>query len=614
MSRKHIFGLVCIFLLLAGATQAFAQERVGPVNYNPFLNKGKNKNIAAKTTAASLPFFEDFTGYDVFPDNTKWLDREVYVNNTMCASPISRGVATFDALNERGMPYDTLNPSTVLYADSLTSVPINLSTHVPADSIYLSFFFQPAGLGFAPDAGDSLMLFFLQKNGVWTKMWAQDGSASAPFQQVLIPVTDTQFFYGNFQFRFVNIASIDLNDDIWNLDYIRMDAGRNMNDTAINDIAFSENPSFMLNDLTYMPYRQFLANANQERASQQTVNIRNNYGTARSVVFTEVATSGATTLATFTNSSVSIAPYSDQPLTAPVYTNTVPIGGQDDKVIFNNKFYINATPAGEPKDNDTIVQQQIFDNYLAYDDGTAEKSYFLNLFPTLPGKIAIEYNLNQPDTVRGVAIYFGRQVPTASSKFFSAEVYSSITPNSPAETVVYEEDLLQPSYADTVNHFWYYRFQTPVAMPAGVFYMGVTQPALSGSDSLYIGLDVNRISGNHAYYNVLDQWVSSSISGALMIRPILGQDFTGTSVKNIFNDGRDWVVYPNPAQESIAISLTNNTKPFNFEISDMEGRIVERGSGTNGQTVNINNLVPGVYLVRLLQNGLASIPKKIIKL
>ena len=81
------------------------------------------------------------------------------------------------------------------------------------------------------------------------------------------------------------------------------------------------------------------------------------------------------------------------------YSST-PTTSYYEKVIFENKYYLQAPSGDASKENDTIVGQQIFDNYLAYDDGTAEMSYFLNLFPTLPGKIAIEHKLNQPDTLR----------------------------------------------------------------------------------------------------------------------------------------------------------------------------------------------------------------------
>ena len=62
-----------------------------------------------------------------------------------------------------------------------------------------------------------------------------------PFKQVMVPVADIKFFHPSFQFSFVNKASINVNDDVWNVDYVRMAANRNMYDTLVNDIAWAEN-------------------------------------------------------------------------------------------------------------------------------------------------------------------------------------------------------------------------------------------------------------------------------------------------------------------------------------------------------------------------------------
>jgi len=208
-------------------------------------------------------------------------------------------------------------------------------------------------------------------------------------------------------------------------------------------------------------------------------------------------------------------------------------------------------------------------------------------------------------------------VPVATSKYFSVAVYSSITPNSPAETNIYQQDLFQPGYVDTVNHFYYYKFDMPVPLPAGVFYVGTIQPALSGSDSLYIGLDANRVTGNHLYYNVLDQWVSSTVTGALMIRPLLGQPISGTEVNNITAPlAADWSVYPNPAASVLYFDRGKTAKAVAYEITDMQGRLVQTGRLAAEQrgSADISSLPPGVYLIRLQENGIPGQPKKLVKL
>ncbi|RYD87483.1 MAG: hypothetical protein EOP50_20685, partial [Sphingobacteriales bacterium] len=148
-----------------------AQEGQAPVNHNPFV-KNNGAKASKKTTVIPLPFFEDFNGPGQSPDPSRWLDVHVYVNNTMAFNPVSRGVATFDALNAKGGPYDSLSNTAYRYADSLTSQPFDFTLYTPADSIYLSFFIQPQGNGFAPETQDSMILYFKRSNGAWAKVWS----------------------------------------------------------------------------------------------------------------------------------------------------------------------------------------------------------------------------------------------------------------------------------------------------------------------------------------------------------------------------------------------------------------------------------------------------------
>jgi hypothetical protein len=612
MKKQWIVWMILLWAPLAASAQG---EGVAPLRFNPQLKGITPKSSLAKKTAAklSLPFFEDFTDYALFPSSDRWADSEVYINNTMCIDPIARSVATFDALNKRGRPYDTVSRYSQLYADSLTSQPFDLSIHTPGDSIYLSFFYQPQGRGFSPETSDSFMLFFHRKSGGWQQMWAVPGADVQPFQQVMIKVADTDFLYDNFQFRFVNKASINSNDDVWNLDYIRMAANRNANDTAVRDLAFTDDPTFLLNDYTSMPYRQFLANAAAERSASMSGIIWNHYNTNATVNYgyTAVETTTGNPLGS-ASSTVNITPFDKQTFSFPVYSTTVTPPGNLSRIVYRNTFFLQSGSPNEPKANDTIVREQVFDNYLAYDDGTAEKSYFLNLASSLPGKTAIEFHLNRADTLRGMAIYFGQQVPTASGKYFSGVVYSKLggIAGGTQDVKIHEQEFLTPIFTDSINCFTVYRFDTGIIMPTGVFYLGTTQPASSGSDSLYIGLDVNRVSGNHLYYNVLNSWQSSSVSGALMIRPLLGGPITGTAVDKVTTPANVLSVYPNPCRALLHISgKTDNAR---YLITDMQGRAVQEGLYTNNG-ISVVSLPPGMYLLRLKQGEYWSVPQKFIK-
>ncbi len=608
-----------MMLLLFGmpVIAAAQSERVAPLRWHPQLQNAHApaKSYAQKTAALTLPFFEDFTDYALYPNPARWTDSEVYVNNTMCIDPIARGVVTFDALNERGRPYDTTNRYNVLFADSLTSQPIDLSGNVASDSIYLSFFYQPQGRGFSPEVQDSFMLFFHRKSGGWQQMWAMPGSDVQPFRQVMIPVTDTEFFAPDFQFRFANKASINSNDDVWSLDYIRMGVNRSFSDTAVRDLAFTNDPTFLLNDYTAMPYRQFLPNAAAERAVQMTDTFWNHYGTNATVSYgyNAVETTTGTPLGSAATSA-NVGPFAKRGILFPTYTTTVTPPSSRSRIVYRNTFFLQSGNPNEPKDNDSIVREQVFDNYLAYDDGTAEKSYFLNLSTPLPGKTAIEFRLNAPDTLRGIAIYFGQQVPTATGKFFNATVYSKLGGilGGTQDVKLYETDLLLPLFSGAVNGFTVYRFDQAVPLPAGVFYLGTTQPANFGSDSLYIGLDANRVGGNHLYFNVLNSWQGSLLSGALMIRPLLGGPVTGTAVDNTSRQAAAITLYPNPCADVLHIAAAPQSISH-YAITDMQGRVVSEGAYSAGAEISVAALPPGLYLLRLRVGGLWSVPQKFIK-
>jgi hypothetical protein len=618
---RHFFTgyifFVSLFLAFAGA----AQEATGPVRYNPWLTKRPVALNTMRTTATtlSLPFFEDFTTYSLYPDSNRWADYEVYINNTMGVRLVSRGVATFDALDSRGIPYDSFSNSTFRYADSLTSLPIDLSANVPSDSVYMSFFYQPQGNGFYPLAQDSLMLFMKTVYGGYAKVWSVPGTTLQPFRQVMIAITDTIFFHSGFQFRFINKAALNYSDANWNIDYINLNRGRSINDTGTNDPAVTSNPTFLLNDYTSMPYRQFMAAPALERAASLSDSINNglNSGRSFSYHFMSTALNTGTVLQSPTSGTVTIPALNAAGVFVPAYTSSIPLSsvGYHDRVVFQHKFYFDQIGIADPAANDTIVTPQVFDNYLAYDDGTAEKSYYLNLFPTLPGMVQVEYHLNTPDTMQGMAIYFGRQIPFAFYKTFTMQVYSALAGinGAPADVQLYSQDLCDPGYADTINHFWIYKFNQPLPLPAGTFYAGTMQPAESGSDSLYFGLDVNRVGGNHAYYNVLSMWNPSLISGAIMMRPLFGQAVTGSGVNVVAGTIANWQLTPNPARDVVQVSYSCDADAA-YAISDMQGRVVSSGLLDREKMVNVAALAPGMYIMQVSAPSLNPLPQKFIKL
>ena len=155
------FALVLAFGIFA--CQAMAQEILTP--FKTTADKAPVRRSVAE--ARFLPFFEDFSQSILYPDSTKWTDNNVLVNDGFTLFPPNRNGATFDVLDANGRVYDYAI-SNAFVAEYLTSARIRLDSIMepepraltPADSVYLSFYYQPQGNGNAPEEQDSLVLQF----------------------------------------------------------------------------------------------------------------------------------------------------------------------------------------------------------------------------------------------------------------------------------------------------------------------------------------------------------------------------------------------------------------------------------------------------------------------
>ena len=159
MSFKALALMMAIGLI---GSPVIAQEIL-----TPFGNATKAPARKGVAEARFLPFFDDFSQSNTYPDSTKWTDNNVLVNAGFPVCPPSRKGVTFDVLDANGKVY-SYAISNAFVAEYLTSVRIRLDSIMepepraltPADSVYLSFYYQPQGNGNAPEEQDSLVLQF----------------------------------------------------------------------------------------------------------------------------------------------------------------------------------------------------------------------------------------------------------------------------------------------------------------------------------------------------------------------------------------------------------------------------------------------------------------------
>ncbi|MCB0642201.1 MAG: hypothetical protein KDC44_11200, partial [Phaeodactylibacter sp.] len=193
--------------------------------------------MVIQSDTLSLPFFDDFSYTGPYARERYWLDRDAFINNTLAKDPPSVGLATLDGLDRGGRPYLTVGS-----ADCLTSKYINLSG--TGDDVYLKFFISPKGYGLLPNESDSLLLQFRNSDGEWNSIAKFDGidvpvDSVPPFEFYSFQISENQYKYNGFQFRFVNyVAPVGIYD-LWHIDYVRLAENEGSDDT-FQDVAFTQ--------------------------------------------------------------------------------------------------------------------------------------------------------------------------------------------------------------------------------------------------------------------------------------------------------------------------------------------------------------------------------------
>jgi hypothetical protein len=528
-----------------------------------------------------------------------WMDNYAYINSTFPLNPPTIGVATLDGLNEFGLPY---NKSSVLaygVADYLTSRPLDLGSLNNADSIYLSFFYEPKGLGDFPNAQDSLILEFKDNKDQWRRVWGTGGYTTEAemlntFKQILIkfpfPVfpTDPLYFYKGFQFRFKNYASLTGNNDHWHIDYVRLDKNRNAEDTLIKDVSFVYPMPSILKEYSLMPPDHF----HPDSSIIDTLTIYNNYlgSPFQNDYCIGADNAGINTFITCPIYNTSV----NQIFKRALKDFNIPKQIGDSTSV---KIFAYTKTQADIASNDTLVGYQVFSNLLAYDDGSAEKGYGLQ--GNGLKKLAYEFNFIKKDTLSGIRIHYTNIDENVKDLIFNINVWDSISLNNAYDRLLAEIVNRKPTYIDPVNSFIYYKLDTPLIL-SGKFYIGFTQTDLR---NLQIGYDVNSTKGKDKIFIYSSgAWKKSSVTmpGSPMIQAIVDGNckncLTSAEVKKA-TTATSFSIYPNPTQGLLHIS-TDSREPYHVTIFSMKSASIHSSIYSNNQTLDISDLESGIYIVQ----------------
>ena len=636
---KFLFTLTACALLQV-TSNLFAQEKITVNNGslsiganldNPILiDFSQNKENTLKTTSAaacptvtvSLPFFDDFVQEDsYFPNCDKWQDDQVVITKNAAYNPRTIGTATFDGLNSAGKPYNQLaNPNQANSADTLTSQLIDLSSYTNASNVYLSFFYQPQGLGDRPEIGDSLFLEFKDINGDWHKMQSYEGVNSANFGVNDSPeftpdmfIIENDFLHSEFQFRFRNIGSINGNNDNWHIDYVYLDANRRDGDFYFTDVAFTDVPVSPLKRYSAMPWNHFRDSMLNDTLVMRNWNLSNISGTLDreytivnqtnnniilstpmpAITYSPSPNANDLTTGGFINSLNSFTP-TDSCTLLSTYTILNPTDFQ------NNPIFAL---------NDTVKKETRLHNYFAYDDGTAESRIIAERIGT---KVAVEFKTTVEDTLRGIYFHLPYYLNrNAENDYINVKVWLANK-----DTEVFSRDIYRLRYSDYRNGFHYVELTdfegnpTPVYLPENMnFYIGWEQ---ASTVSVPVGFDRNNDASQYTYVYTGAGWENVELNGAIMIRPFLSLSGNDNPVgidhiSEVEANKASFKLYPNPTSSYQILNmewLLNNENPSYIAVYNTLGQCVHQAnisSFEQGETLQIElpKLTTGMYFVRV---------------
>ncbi|WP_276496766.1 T9SS type A sorting domain-containing protein [Pontibacter litorisediminis] len=594
-----------LFILGGAAAGASAQAVLQPLQQEARQPQKYTKAIQLRLAAEqTLPFFDDFAQADTL-STARWNSGGVFINNRYALRPITLNVASLDGLDARGRAYAP-NSLAAGPSDTLTSAPILLGGLTPADSVYLSFYWQSGGLGDVPDRTESnlryLALEFLDNTGTWQEVWRQPAVGEVTdFAQVFVGLREARYFHSGFRFRFRNVGLRNGLADVWNLDYVELDKNRRKGQNTNRDIAISQSISRLLKNYTAMPARQFLANPEAELAEEVQATL-NNLGDFPGAISWRgyIRKAGTAAADTFLREQALIPGLARQyPVTGIPTVENINLPASDSFVLVHGIWLDTKEQSPRQRANDLTERSTVFADYYALDDGTAEAGFsFLGTGNT---QVAQRFDANLTDQVRAFRVYFPRVGQDISGSSITFRIWDDAN-GLPGESVYQQSFQIQ--YSDSLNGFYEVELTQPVRVQ-GPFYIGWTQP---GSRYVNIGFDKNEHAAGHRFtYTASGGWAEeTTFQGAIMMRPVM----TGQEPLGVEDDKYNAAmrVFPNPSRGEVFLS-----EPYELvQVYDMLGRQVHHQKyKSRQQPLQLGHLSPGVYTLRI-QNRKASITKKII--
>lgn len=610
-------ALTVVFSLFAGHfSLSTAQELLVPAARLVPGARCLPHAVKSGSDAVGLPFFDDFSGRQGVPAAALWQQSSAMVSDGARLRPPTVGVVTLDALDAEGFLHPSASTS-LFPADTLLSRPLRLDSLTVDDSVVLSFYYLPGGgwgnqwerVGDAPNPQDSLMLdFFRPADSIWVTVWRCAGTTvdsllvitGKAWQYVTVTIDDGAFFDSAFCFRFRNYCSMPLtakeglssNCDFWHLDYIYVDAHRSASAAPrFHDVAFVDPAQSMLHALRAMPARQYRT---QDMVDSLHMTITNLYNTPLATQYDyAVLDESGDTLFFYDGGYENAPPYLPDGEYQTAYAHAAPpvnyaFPESDSPAVYTVVHTVCEGVGGDDhRTNDTVIYRQVFDNYYAYDDGTAENGYGLTSTASRLS-LAYRFDLRVADTLTAVDLFFNSTLDGENEAVpFLLSVWTMTDGGYPG-TLLYRDASSRLPQIDGIDGFHRYRLERPLTLQGSVF-IGFEQ-----TNNLYInlGFDRSNNTADRIYYLTGSYWQQSILSGSLMMRPYFGSSaIVGLAEGSL--DSREWKVFPNPSADKVTVEgLPEGTV---FVLYDYMGRQVLSSSHPSFM---VSHIPAGVYLLR----------------
>ena len=598
---------------------ALAQRQTLPLRSDPSRVAAPAAVPTAQRTAAlSLPFFDDFTSpLEGPPKLQNWLPMGgALANNRLAFRPLTRGTASLDGLRADGNSYSTSQQTDFGACDTLTSQPIDLGGRTATSNIYLSYAWQSGGVVGGGNANSTsfpvyLELQFQTSTGTWVPQHRERATGRRTvFKQRIQIVADARFLHPAFQFRFVNVGDRTSSTDLWNLDYIKLDANRSPADTTYLDIATGTGLSSPLRRFTAMPAYQFGAvGSTAELAPELRTDVVNlNAGPAPTPILWTgtVRELGGSLAGTWLQSGRPLPAVSPRRDTIRGDARRVPVPPGPGPRRLRYTLVLDTqerNPLTLP--NDTTTRTVELDDYYAYDDGTPEYTFLLPAVQTGPVSfVALRFDLNRPDQVRAIRV--APVFTTPGNRAFTAFVWADNNGRPGAVLGSVSTTLRNPLAPGQVFVEVPFRQSIPVS---GTFYIGYSQ-ASTGQFVPY-GLDLNNTRPGDDYLfqqiNSSGAWETiylnpnpngnNNFPGAPMLRPVTTDNQTITPTRSPA-PAASFALYPNPAHSTVAVAGPAFARARVF---DALGRLrwTQPAAQAGHTQLTLDDLPAGIYLVQL---------------